>query len=100
MDEKIIDKQFFLELTSTNWFDDLCNKGSDGTTQRIRLQKTKFFNQEINLPTLTMKKEIVSRLKSIKQFKKLIEKTSYYADDLAKSVLDKAFEEKTNKEVC
>lgn len=50
IDSKIIDKYFFLELTSTSWFDDICRKGSDGTTQRIRLQKDKFFNQEISLP--------------------------------------------------
>ena len=39
IDEAIVEKQFFLELTATQWFDEICRKGSDGTTQRIRLQK-------------------------------------------------------------
>lgn len=39
IDEDVVDKHFFLELTTTQWFDEICRKGSDGTTQRIRLQK-------------------------------------------------------------
>lgn len=50
IDEKLISKKLFLELTATTWFDEICKKGSDGTTQRIRLQKNKFFNQKILLP--------------------------------------------------
>lgn len=59
IDENIIDKHFFLELTATEWFDEICTKGSDGTTQRIRLQKDKFFSQEISIPTLTMQEKII-----------------------------------------
>ena len=53
IDEEVVNKSFFLELTATHWFDEICRKGSDGTTQRIRLQKDKFFNQTIFLPDLT-----------------------------------------------
>ena len=42
LDENIVNKYFFLELTATSWFDDICKKGSDGTTQRIRLKKINF----------------------------------------------------------
>jgi len=42
IDEGIILKELFLELTATSWFDEICKRGSDGTTQRIRLQKDKF----------------------------------------------------------
>lgn len=66
LDKEIIDKHFFLELTSTSWFDEICRLGSDGTTQRIRLQKDKFFNQEINLPELKEQKGFVSRFIDIK----------------------------------
>lgn len=52
IDDAVVDKDFFLELTATHWFDEICRKGSDGTTQRIRLQKNKFFNQVIHLPDL------------------------------------------------
>lgn len=42
IDEGIILKELFLELTATSWFDEICKRGSDGTTQRIRLQKINF----------------------------------------------------------
>ena len=34
IDENIISKRLFLELTATTWFDEICTRGSDGTTQR------------------------------------------------------------------
>ena len=61
LDETLIDKHFFLELTSTSWFDEICRLGSDGTTQRIRLQKDKFFNQEIDLPSLDKQKSFTTK---------------------------------------
>jgi restriction endonuclease S subunit len=67
IDESVIDKHFFLELTSTNWFDEICKRGSDGTTQRIRLQKDKFFNQIITLPkTMAFQKELLSKITNVK----------------------------------
>ncbi len=66
IDSSIIDKHFFLELTSTSWFDDICRKGSDGTTQRIRLQKDKFFNQEISLPSPSEQKAFIEKFLNVK----------------------------------
>jgi len=66
IDESIVDKHFFLELTTTLWFDEICRKGSDGTTQRIRLQKNKFFNQEIFLPELDEQREFIEIFKRLK----------------------------------
>jgi type I restriction enzyme S subunit len=63
-DEKIIDKEFLLYLTSTEFFDHICKQSSDGTTQRIRLQKEKFFNYRIDLPSVTEQKTILSKLKA------------------------------------
>jgi type I restriction enzyme S subunit len=62
IDENIISKKLFLELTATTWFDDICTKGSDGTTQRIRLQKDKFFNQKILLPEGNEQKELLDKI--------------------------------------
>lgn len=70
IDENIISKELFLELTSTTWFDEICNRGSDGTTNRVRLQKDKFFNQTVLLPEKDEQNEI---LEKIKAFKKNIE---------------------------
>lgn len=74
LNEELIDKHFFLELTSTKWFDEICRLGSDGTTQRIRLQKTKFFNQEIYLPSVDKQKKVSKKFILIKQKKEKFEK--------------------------
>jgi type I restriction enzyme, S subunit len=66
IDQSKVDKQFFLELTSTQWFDEICRKGSDGTTQRIRLQKSKFFNQKIDLPDLKEQHIFIKRFLRLK----------------------------------
>lgn len=67
IDEKVISKKLFLELTATNWFDDICKKGSDGTTQRIRLQKNKFFNQKILLPEGVEQEELLIKILDFKE---------------------------------
>ena len=65
VDEAVIDKHLFLELTATTWFDEICRLGSDGTTQRIRLQKDKFFNQEVPLPPLVEQQAIVAQVEKL-----------------------------------
>ncbi len=67
IDESVINKSLFLELTSTAWFDEICKRGSDGTTQRIRLQKDKFFNQEIYLPLPDSQQALLTKIQSIKK---------------------------------
>jgi len=66
IDEAVVDKHLFLELTSTKWFDEICRKGSDGTTERIRLQKNKFFNQTVFLPPLYEQQTFIERFKRVK----------------------------------
>ena len=62
IDENIISKRLFLELTATTWFDEICKRGSDGTTQRIRLQKNKFFNQSVMLPEGNEQKVLLDKI--------------------------------------
>ncbi len=64
-DEKMIDKEFLLYLSATNFFDYICKQSSDGTTQRIRLQKDRFFNYTIHLPSIQEQKIILKNLNSI-----------------------------------
>lgn len=66
IDENIISKKLFLELTATTWFDEICKRGSDGTTQRIRLQKDKFFNQKILLPAIQDQNELLNKILAFK----------------------------------
>jgi type I restriction enzyme S subunit len=98
IDEDIILKELFLELTATNWFDEICKKGSDGTTQRIRLQKDKFFNQKVGLPEKVEQQDTLSKVKEIK--KKLdslnFEKTKQekHIQNLKQSILQEALDGK------
>lgn len=66
INEEIISKELFLELTATTWFDEICKRGSDGTTQRVRLQSGKFFNQSILLPEIGEQVELLSKIHQIK----------------------------------
>jgi len=67
IDESIISKRLFLELTATAWFDEICKRGSDGTTQRIRLQKDKFFNQTVLLPEVHEQESLLEKILSFKK---------------------------------
>jgi len=62
-DKTIVDKEFLLHLTSSDFFDQICKQSSDGTTQRIRLQKEKFFGYKIDLPSIDKQKIILLKLK-------------------------------------
>lgn len=73
INEEIISKQLFLELTATSWFDEICKRGSDGTTQRIRLQKDKFFNQKVLLPEGEEQEELLSKILTFKKGKSDLE---------------------------
>jgi len=102
IDENIISKELFLELTATNWFDDICKKGSDGTTQRIRLQKGKFFNQTVQLPEKFEQKEILSKISLFKQdlkiFKQENEIQKNRLSKLCQSILQEAIQGKLTAE--
>lgn len=65
--DNLLDKEFFLFLTSTSFFDYICKVCSDGTTQRIRLQKDKFFDFEISIPSLENQKLLVEKLKTVNE---------------------------------
>jgi type I restriction enzyme S subunit len=64
IDTKIISNEYFLWLTSTPYFDDICKKASDGTTNRIRLQADRFFSQELMIPDIQDQHKVVNDLRS------------------------------------
>lgn len=67
-DEKVIDKHLFLKLTSTSFFDDLCKKASEGTTNRVRLQADKFYNLEIDLPSVEEQKQLIEGFHKVENY--------------------------------
>lgn len=98
IDDKIISKQLFLELTATTWFDDICQKGSDGTTQRIRLQKDKFFNQKINLPEGKEQKKLLNKILTFKdgqiRLNSEIDSQKHLLSQLKQAILQEAIQGK------
>lgn len=102
INESIIDKHLFLQLTATNWFDDICKRGSDGTTQRIRLQKDKFFNQKILLPKPEAQTELLCKLRTIKgksdALNKEITHQKHLITQLKQAILQEAIEGKLTAE--
>lgn len=93
IDEDVVDKHLFLELTSTQWFDEICRKGSDGTTQRIRLQKNKFFNQEINLPPREEQDVFIERFKKNKKNNDRLKSELTHQQTLLKKLLQQILQE-------
>jgi len=102
IDESVISKNLFLELTATTWFDEICKKGSDGTTQRIRLQKDKFFNQKVVLPPKEEQEELLTKLlifkNKQKELTKEITNQKEYIKQLKQSILQEAIQGKLTKE--
>lgn len=90
IDEEIILKELFLELTATVWFDEICKKGSDGTTQRIRLQKDKFFNQTVWLPEKDEQETILDKIKLVNNLKKENQTQKNILESLLQSILYEA----------
>lgn len=63
IDKNIMSDEYFLWLTSTPYFDDICKKASDGTTNRIRLQSDRFYSQELLIPEIQDQDIVVEELK-------------------------------------
>ncbi len=102
INENIISKRLFLELTATAWFDKICKKGSGGTTQRIRLQKEKFFNQKVVLPSKNKQDNLLNKLLIFKEKRKKlldeITKQKEYVKELKQSILQEAIQGKLTEE--
>lgn len=58
-DETIISKEYFLYFTSTPLFANVCRIASEGTTNRVRLQASKFFDYEVWLPPVSEQKKLI-----------------------------------------
>ncbi len=58
-DETIISKEYFLYFTSTPLFSNVCRIASEGTTNRVRLQASKFFDYEVWLPPVIEQKKLI-----------------------------------------
>jgi type I restriction enzyme S subunit len=98
IDDRIVSKEYFLWLTSTPYFDDICNKASDGTTNRIRLQADRFYTQELFIPDIGNQHEVVKELKKqgnkIDSLKKEFSYQLTLLDSLNQAILQEAVQGK------
>jgi type I restriction enzyme S subunit len=102
IDTNIISNEYFLWLTSTPYFDDICNKASDGTTNRIRLQADRFYSQELMIPAIQDQHKVVEELKSTNNKIKSLE-TEYHfqlsqISNLNQAILQEAVQGKLVKQ--
>lgn len=102
IDERIVSKEYFLFLTSTPFFDDICNKASDGTTNRIRLQADRFYTQELFIPDINNQHEIAEELKKQSNKIDLLKKEYSYQltqlESLNQAILQEAVQGKLVKQ--
>ncbi len=84
--DHLLRKDFFLFLTSTKFFDYICNQCSDGTTQRIRLQKEKFYDFEIALPPIEEQEDLVKSLAKSKKSNETLSTQLTHQLDLVKQL--------------
>ena len=56
---------YFEWLTKTKPFVQLCQRASEGTTNRVRLQEDRFLNLQITLPPLPEQRRIVARIEEL-----------------------------------
>ena len=72
LDANRILPQYFQWIFSQKKFVELCKDASSGTTNRIRLNESKFLNLEISLPSINKQEEITSRLNQDSKIIKII----------------------------
>jgi len=72
--DKIVDGKYFDFYTRLNSFDRQCKHCSEGSTNRVRLKVDKFLNLSLSLPSIPEQQRIVSKIESVKQRLKQIEK--------------------------
>lgn len=97
-DSSIIETEFLLFLSSTDFFDRICKESSDGTTQRVRLQKDKFFDYEISLPSIENQRILLKKLEHASQLGNALsaelEHQSALISKLRQSILQEAVQGK------
>jgi len=65
LDQNRVLPGYFEWLSKTKPFVELCQRASEGTTNRVRLQEDQFLNVKIPLPPLTKQRRIVARIEGL-----------------------------------
>jgi type I restriction enzyme, S subunit len=65
IDQTVLLPSYMLWLSKTPAFIELCKQSSEGTTNRVRLQESRFLRQTITLPPLAEQRRIVERIEAL-----------------------------------
>jgi type I restriction enzyme S subunit len=83
--------EFLGWLSKARGFVDACRTASEGTTNRVRLQETKFLRLEIPLPPLPEQRRIVAKIErlatKIDEAHELVERSENECDQLCRSLI-------------
>jgi len=74
-------------MSRTAGFVEMCQRASEGTTNRVRLQEDKFLALEITLPPLAEQRRVVARIEELAAKIEEAKALRYKADDEAKALL-------------
>lgn len=98
VDERIIKRDFFYWLTNTPLFLDACIKSSKGETQRVRLQKSLFFDFTFTLPPIEEQESFLKRIqvteRLLSELNNEIKSQTQLLQKLRQAILQEAIEGK------
>lgn len=93
VNKKLIDTDWFYHFTSSNNFNEICERASTGTTHRKYLDEKKFLNFEITLPSVSDQKKIVSQLKEKKEKHDVLVNEIIHQENLVKQLRQSIFQD-------
>jgi len=100
LDKTKIQPEFLGWLCQTREFVELCQRASEGTTNRVRLQEGRFLALEIPLPPLAEQRRIVAKIDQlaakIAEARGLCDQTIAETEFLTRSVFNSAFQSRTD----
>ncbi len=88
----LLDPNYLNYLSQTAFFDKECQRASEGTTNRVRLQLPRFYNILIPLPPLDEQQRIVAKLDAVKTGLTELEQLRARQNHDIKALLNKLFE--------
>lgn len=89
IDTNMVDPFFLSLITTTQQFMKFAQSASSGTTGRQRIDEQKFLNTSIPLPSLTIQKELIKKLKDNKSLQKeIINKRTVALQEFEKEIFN------------
>jgi len=92
IEQSLLDSTFFEWLTRTRSFVELCQRASEGTTNRVRLNEARFLALEIPLPPPVDQQRIVARINAAASKLDQIANVRSEIGDAERSLLGSAFQ--------